>query len=73
MRKVWVLLVMVMAGAALIVTGCGKSDSQPLTKVSLSEVTHSIFYAPQYVALNLGFLRRKVLPSNCPTGRELTR
>lgn len=26
-----------------------------LTKITVSEVTHSIFYAPQYVALNLGF------------------
>ncbi|HRY13791.1 MAG TPA: ABC transporter substrate-binding protein [Syntrophomonadaceae bacterium] len=69
MRKVWVLLVMVMAGAALIVTGCGKSDSQPLTKVSLSEVTHSIFYAPQYVALNLGFFEEEGLAIELSNGQ----
>jgi ABC-type nitrate/sulfonate/bicarbonate transport systems, periplasmic components len=28
-----------------------------LTKVKLSEVTHSVFYAPQYVALNKGFFK----------------
>lgn len=33
-------------------TACGKSSYQ---KVQLSEVAHSVFYAPQYVALNNGF------------------
>lgn len=33
----------------------------PLVKVRLSEVTHSIFYAPQYVALNLGFFEEEGL------------
>lgn len=27
------------------------------TKVTVSEVTHSVFYAPQYAAINLGFFR----------------
>ena len=30
----------------------------PLTKVTVSEVTHSVFYAPQYVAINLGFFEK---------------
>ena len=32
--------------------GCGSSDAN---KIRLNEVTRSIFYAPLYVALNMGF------------------
>lgn len=34
--------------------GCGAKDTG-MTKVRLNEVTHSVFYAPQYVALEKGF------------------
>ncbi len=45
------LLAVVMAGALL--AGCGgKSDT---VKVRLNEVTHSVFYAPQYAAMELGY------------------
>lgn len=37
-------------------TACGKGKEK-LTKVKLSEVTHSVFYAPQYVAINLGYFK----------------
>lgn len=36
--------------------GCSKEEDKTV-KVSLCEVTHSIFYAPQYVAMNLGFFK----------------
>lgn len=39
-------------------TACGEKG---LVKVSLSEVTHSIFYAPQYAALNLGYFEEEGL------------
>ena len=35
-----------------ILSGCGRTAE---TKVRLSEVTHSIFYAPQYAAMELGY------------------
>lgn len=37
--------------SAFIFVGCNKDDN----KIRLNEVTHSIFYAPLYVAQNLGF------------------
>ena len=42
-----------------LLCGCGASDpaEKPLTTVRLNEVTHSVFYAPQYVALELGFFQ----------------
>jgi NitT/TauT family transport system substrate-binding protein len=45
-----ILSILVFAGLA---GGCGgKKDT---VKITLSEVTHSVFYAPQYVAINNGF------------------
>lgn len=48
-----------------IMTGClsgcssKKQPSAKLTKVTLNEVTHSIFYAPQYVALEKGYFKEE--------------
>jgi len=40
--------------------GCTKNtDSGTLTKLKVSEVTHSVFYAPQYVAIELGFFEEE--------------
>ena len=45
--------------ALFIIIGIGKlyhhSPSTHLTKVSLAEVAHSVFYAPQYLADSLGY------------------
>ena len=38
----------------MMLCGCGKTDVDTVT-VRLNEVTHSVFYAPQYVAMELGF------------------
>lgn len=46
------LLSLILTTACL--SGCGKTDSD-LTPVTLSEVAHSIFYAPQYAAIELGY------------------
>ena len=42
--------------AALLVLVCAACESENDTKqhITLSEVTHSVFYAPQYVAIELG-------------------
>lgn len=62
MRKAYrMLLASVLTGTVLITAvGCGKSagntDSTPVT---LNEVAHSIFYAPQYVAIELGYFEEE--------------
>jgi NitT/TauT family transport system substrate-binding protein len=40
-----------------------------MTRVKLCEVTHSIFYAPQYVALNLGFFEEEGLEIELSNGQ----
>lgn len=40
--------------------GCSHdSNLDTLTKVKVSEVTHSVFYAPQYIAIELGFFEEE--------------
>ena len=43
------------------ISGEVDSETKDLEKITVSEVTHSIFYAPQYVALNLGFFEEEGL------------
>lgn len=68
MKKFFMALLVLMVGSLIILSGCGKSDNE-LTKVKLSEVTHSIFYAPQYVALNQGFFKEEGLEIELTNGQ----
>ena len=50
--------------AVLMISGvfCACSEkTEELTKITLSEVAHSVFYAPQYAALKLGFFEEEGL------------
>lgn len=55
------LILILLTGCLCItaLTGCGKQNKEGLAKVTLSEVVHSIFYAPQYVAMELGFFEEE--------------
>lgn len=55
---------------AFCLTGCSskKYSSSKLTKVTLNEVTHSIFYAPQYVALEKGYFKEEGIDLKIDTG-----
>lgn len=48
-------------------TGCGKKGAD-LTQVTLNEVAHSIFYAPQYVAIEKGYFEDEGIDLNLVTG-----
>lgn len=49
-----------------LVTLSGCNDDG-LTKVTIAEVTHSLFYAPQYVAINKGYFKEEGLEVNVIT------
>ena len=55
---------------AVGLAGCGKSGTQEknLTKVTLNEVAHSIFYAPQYVAIEEGYFEEEGIDLDLVTG-----
>jgi NitT/TauT family transport system substrate-binding protein len=64
------LLLVIFLGVCLVVSGCGQqSAQQQLTKIRLSEVTHSVFYAPQYVALSQGFFEEEGLEIELSNGQ----
>lgn len=50
MKKIYVLFALLCVGiSTLFLTGCDKDDKN---KIKIAEVTHSVFYAPQYIALS---------------------
>ncbi|MBQ8615255.1 MAG: ABC transporter substrate-binding protein [Clostridia bacterium] len=52
MKKLSILLVMFVGIFSCLMVGCGKKDNNT---IRISEVTHSLFYAPLYVAMNNGY------------------
>ncbi len=55
-RKTFVFFVLL--ALTLTVVGCGKNDKYSIT---VSEVAHSVFYAPSYVAMSQGFFEEEGL------------
>jgi len=56
MKKKGLAALAVLVLMAVLLPGCSKSNGN-LIKVQLNEVAHSIFYAPQYVAIELGYFK----------------
>lgn len=52
MKKFALLLIGIMLSFGLLISGCKKDDT-----IKINEVTHSIFYAPLYVAINNGYFK----------------
>lgn len=61
MKKIKFLLVALLSFPMLILNGCSCKKDDGLTKITVAEVTHSIFYAPQYVAASKGFFKEEGL------------
>ena len=52
-----------------VLTGCNaQTEETGLTPVRLNEVVHSVFYAPQYVAQELGFFEEEGLDVTVSVG-----
>ncbi|MDY3086148.1 MAG: ABC transporter substrate-binding protein [Blautia sp.] len=75
MRKLkWIALAaaVMMTITALPVTALakkkGSTEDKTLSKVTLNEVAHSIFYAPQYVAIEEGYFEEEGLDLTLVTG-----
>lgn len=57
MKKLTYLTIALLITVATLLTGCSCSKSNSV--IRLNEVTHSIFYAPLYVAINEGFFEEE--------------
>ena len=72
-NKKWISLAtaVVLAVTTMPATVFAKKDGESkeeLTKVTLNEVAHSIFYAPQYVAIEEGYFAEEGLELTLVTG-----
>ena len=64
-----VILVIVIVIVAVVIK-CQKGNNQnSLKTINVSEVTRSVFYAPQYVAINNGYFEEKGLEIELSTGQ----
>ncbi|MGB8453499.1 MAG: ABC transporter substrate-binding protein [Anaerocolumna sp.] len=59
MKKIGIPMLLIMVFIVIGLSGCKKSND--LIKVQLNEVAHSIFYAPQYAAIELGYFKEEGL------------
>ena len=56
MKKIWYgIAITIIAISVATITIINGKEKNNLTKIKLAEVTHSIFYAPQYVAISEGY------------------
>lgn len=71
MKKILVIIIII----AVIIVGTviyninNKTNDEGLKKISVNEVTRSVFYAPQYLAINKGFFEEEGLEIELTTGQ----
>ena len=66
-RRILALILAALTTIGLL-SGCSHDKSDELTKITLNEVAHSIFYAPQYVAIELGYFKDEGIDLTVETG-----
>ncbi|HWQ58968.1 MAG TPA: ABC transporter substrate-binding protein [Clostridia bacterium] len=66
-RAVCILLCALMALSTCLLCACGGGEKE-LRKVTLNEVTRSVFYAPLYVAISNGYMEEEGLDVEIVTG-----
>ena len=67
MKQVKFITGLMAFGVVSLFAGCGEKENE-MTKVTLNEVAHSIFYAPQYVAMENGYFTQEGLDLELVTG-----
>lgn len=70
-KKIIIILAIVIVAIAGIVIyiNTNKTEEVGLTKIRLNEVTRSVFYAPQYVAIAQGYFEKEGLEIEITTGQ----
>jgi NitT/TauT family transport system substrate-binding protein len=66
MKKLLSLVLSLVLVTMMLLSGC--SSKSNLTSITLNEVAHSIFYAPQYVAIEEGYFEDEGLKINLVNG-----
>lgn len=60
MKKI-VVLALIFSLLVLSLCSCAKKEEEGMRSITLNEVAHSIFYAPQYVAIEKGYFKEEGL------------
>ena len=69
MKRLHHIIALLMCAIMLIpMTACQKEESNAVVDITLNEVAHSIFYAPQYAAIELGYFKDENINLNLVTG-----
>ena len=68
MKRNILYMILCTALALCCFTSCGTASEDELTKVTLNEVAHSIFYAPMYVAIENGYFLEEGIDLELVTG-----
>ena len=69
MNRFWRRTLAAVLVAVLLLAPVGCSEDTELDRVTVCEVTHSIFYAPQYAALTLGFFEEQGIAVELTNGQ----
>ena len=64
-----VLIIAIILSITSIIVNKNKEEKQELKTIQVNEVTRSVFYAPQYVAINQGFFKDKGMNIELTTGQ----
>ena len=61
MFKKFITVASSLALSTMCITGCNQTtrDKESLDKITIAEVAHSVFYAPQYAAVTQGFFEEE--------------
>ena len=69
LKRLHHIIALLMCAIMLIpMTACQKEESNAVVDITLNEVAHSIFYAPQYAAIELGYFKDENINLNLVTG-----
>ena len=68
---IWIPIILVIAGIIIgyTVVKNSKEETTEMTTINLNEVTRSVFYAPQYVAIANGYFEEENLNIEITTGQ----
>ena len=64
-----IIAIIIIAGIVTYFVTRDNDDNDGLQKISINEVTRSVFYAPQYVAISKGFMEEEGLEIELTTGQ----
>ena len=64
-----ILIIAIICSIIGMIVNKNKEENQELQTIQVNEVTRSVFYAPQYVAINQGYFQENGIDMELTTGQ----